>query len=118
MSAGWDYFMGNQGVPFKNLKVFVEKFSAGVRARAHQLAARTGRPLLYVASAQANKENLARAVMEQDGVQEGLICVLSCVEPCQTFTIRRDRKSQQWQLVPHASKCLHFTFITWIGTSG
>ncbi|MGH9435179.1 MAG: hypothetical protein ACRD06_04170 [Terriglobia bacterium] len=71
---GLDYFMGNQRVPFKGFKAFVEKFSAGVRAGANQIAERAGRPLLYVASGQANKESLARAVRERDGIQEGLIC--------------------------------------------
>ena len=107
---GLNYFMGNQRVPFRDFKAFVEKFSAGVRARTHRMAEGAGRPLLYVASGQANKEKLAREVMERDGIQEGLICVLSCVEPCQTFTIRRDREKRQLQLVAHASKCLHFYF--------
>ena len=35
---GLNYFMGNQRVPFKGFKAFVEKFSAGVRARAQQIA--------------------------------------------------------------------------------
>ena len=31
---GLNYFMGNQRVPFKGFKAFVERFSAGVRKRA------------------------------------------------------------------------------------
>jgi hypothetical protein len=107
---GLNYFMGNQRVPFKDFKSFVEKFSAGLKVRARQIAERAGRPFLYVASGQANKEKLARAVMERDGIEKGLICVLSCVEPCQTFTIRRDREKRQLQLVARQSKCLHFYF--------
>jgi len=35
---GLNYFMGNQRVPFKGFKAFVEKFSAGVRKRAEEMA--------------------------------------------------------------------------------
>jgi hypothetical protein len=44
---GLNYFMGNQRVPFKGFKAFVEKFSAGVRARAQQIGvhSRTGATL-------------------------------------------------------------------------
>lgn len=83
---GLNYFMGNQRVPFKGFKAFVEKFSAGVKARAERIAKRAGRAFLYVSSGQADKEKLVREVRQRNPVQEGLVCVLSCVEPCQSFT--------------------------------
>src|ERR1700682_5663266 len=109
-AQGLDYFMGSERVGFKEFAGFVEKFSAGVKARAEQIAQRAGRPFLYVASGQASKEALAREVMERDGIKEGLICVLSCVEPCQSFTVRRDRASRHLKLVPLQRKCLHLYF--------
>jgi hypothetical protein len=39
-----------------------------------------------------------------------LICVLSAIEACQTFGIRRDRLSKQLKLVPDSGKCLHLYF--------
>lgn len=107
---GLNYFMGNQRVPFKGFAAFVEKFSAGVKARAERIAARAKRPFLYVASGQASKEALVREVIERDQIQEGLVCVLSCVEPCQSFTVRGDRKKKQLRLVAQERKCLHLYF--------
>jgi hypothetical protein len=94
-AQGLDYFMGSQRVGFKDFTGLVEKFSAGVKARAEQIARRAGRPFLYVPSGQASKEALAREVLKRDGIEEGLICVLSCVEPCPSFSVRRDRASRQ-----------------------
>ncbi len=107
---GLNYFMGNQRVPFKDFSAFVEKFSAGVKARAQRIAARARRPFLYVPSGQADKEKLVREVMERDGIEEGLVCVLSCVEPCPSFTVRRDRAQRQLKLVALERKCLHLYF--------
>ena len=107
---GLDYFMGSQRVGFKDFRGFVEKFSAGIKVRAEQIAQQAKRPFLYVASGQASKEALVRKVLEEKPVKEGLICVLSCVEPCQTFTVRRERESRQLRLVPRDAKCLHLYF--------
>jgi len=107
---GLDWFMGSQGVGFKDFEGFVEKFSAGIKKRAEQIAQRAGRPLLYVASGQASKEALVRTVLEENPVKEGLICVLSCVEPCRTFTVRRDREQRQLRLLSRQAQCLHLYF--------
>ena len=44
------------------------------------------------------------------GVEQGLICVVSCVEPCQTFSVQRCRLRKQLELVAQTRKCLHLYF--------
>jgi len=97
-------------VGFKDFRGFVGKFSAGTKVRAERVAQRAGRPFLYAASGQASKEALVRKLLEENPVKEGLVCVLSCVEPCQTFTVRRDRESRHLRLAPRQAKCLHLYF--------
>jgi hypothetical protein len=93
-AQGLDWFMGSQRVGFKDFQGFVEKFSAGIKQRAEQIAQRAGRPLQFVPSGKASKEARVRKLLAEQPVKEGLICVLSCVEPCQTFTVRRDREKR------------------------
>jgi hypothetical protein len=107
---GLHAFMWKQRVGFKDFRGFVERFSRGIKVRAEQLAQRAGRPFMYVASGQASKEALVRKLREEKPVKEGWACVLSCVEPCQTFTVRRDREKRQLQLVPREAKCRHLYF--------
>ena len=102
--------MGSQRVGFKDFEWFVQKFSAGIKKRAEQIAQRAGRPFQYVPSGKTSKEALVRKLLEEKPVKEGLICVLSCVEPCQTFTVRRDREKRPLRLVPREAACLHFYF--------
>jgi hypothetical protein len=107
---GLDYFMANQRVGFKDFRGFVEKFSTRIKRRAEELARQAGRPFEYLPSAQASKEARVRKIQEEKPVEEGLICVLSCIEPCETFTVQRDRERQRLRLIARHSKCLHLYF--------
>jgi hypothetical protein len=53
-----------------------ERLKEAVRAHAEA----SGRPVQYLASADADKEALARAIAARDGISEGLVCLLSCIE--------------------------------------
>src|SRR5258708_30472757 len=54
-----------------------------------------GRPVKYLASGAESKEELARGVVERDKIEEGLVCVLSCVETCRTFEVYRNREKRK-----------------------
>ena len=71
------------------------------------LARRTGRPVQYLSSAASNKEEIARRIAVRDHIEQGLICVLTAVEPCWSFEIVRDRASQRIEAEPRYRKCLH-----------
>lgn len=108
--GGMDRFLSSQRVLYKNFKPFVETISERVKEHAKQLAAAEQRPYIYLASAQESKEERARQIMEQDEITEGLICVLSCLEPCRSFGIRRDPESRRLHLSKSERKCLHLYF--------
>ena len=107
---GCDRFLSSQRILYKDFSFFAQKVTAQVKAHAEQLAAASGRPLIHLASPKTSKEDQARAIMERDGITEGLICVLSCVEPCRTFTVRGDRASKRLQLRAEDRQCLHLYF--------
>jgi hypothetical protein len=103
---GLDKFLSSQGVLYRDFKPYVEGLSERLKTDAIAMATDAGRPYEYLASAQVRKEDRARAIAERDGITEGLICVLSCVEPCRSFTIRRDRHEKRLRLVAGERKCL------------
>jgi hypothetical protein len=59
-----------------------------------------------LASSSTNKEEIARAIAEADGIKEGLICILTAVEQCQSFEIVRDRAAKELRIEPRHRKCL------------
>jgi len=64
----------------------------------------------HLNSSQISKEQLARQIAQQDGVTEGLIAVLSAVEPCKSFRVVGNRQTKQIELRIEPRKCLHFYF--------
>ena len=110
MSKGLDIFLSSHRVLYKDFGTFAAGVSDRLKAHAETLAATAGRPFRYLSSARLSKEDVAREILRTDPITEGLICVLSCVEPCQSFTIRRDRASRHLQLISQERKCLHLYF--------
>lgn len=84
-----------------------------VRQGIEAVAQAAGRPIEYLASPSVSKEDRARAIAERDGVTEGLICVLSAVEPCRSFQIYRNRAIRELELRSALRKCLHY-YTYWL----
>ena len=55
-----------------------------------------------------SKEARAREIAERDGVTEGLVCVLSVVEPCRSFAVAPNRQTRRLEVVRRPRKCLHY----------
>jgi len=107
---GFDAFLGFHGVRYKDFKPFVQRVSNHLTEHAKQLAEAQERPYHYMGSPSQSKEDFARDIMERDQIEEGLICVLACVEPCQSFSIRRNAKTNRPDFVSEQRKCLHLYF--------
>ena len=105
--AGLEAFLATRRVLLKDFGRFAQRVSDRVKQHAETLARTQGRPFQYVASAATSKETIARAIMTRDSITDGLICVLSCVEPCRTYNIHRDRVREQIHPVARERKCLH-----------
>ena len=63
-----------------------------------------------MSSSAQSKEELARRLAQRDGVTQGLIGVLSCVEPCRSYSLRGNAQTKQLELHLEWRKCLHFYF--------
>lgn len=84
-----------------------------IRDHVASVAAAAGRPVEYLAAASTHrsgrsKEARARQIAERDGVTEGLVCVLSVVEPCRSFAVVPNRQTQRLEVVHRPRKCLHY----------
>jgi hypothetical protein len=108
--TGFDMFLSSQGILYKDYKAFVQRNSARLKEHAKAIAAERQRLYLHVASAKQSKDELAQKIMARDGIRQGLVCVLSCVEPCQTFSVRKNQDKGKLELVSEHRKCLHLYF--------
>jgi hypothetical protein len=109
-TQGMQSFLNYAGVLLKDFKSYVQGVTDGVRAATERLAKTAGRPLLFLDSSQISKEETAREIAKRDGIQQGLICVLSAVEPCFSYEVRRDAQKRKLELRGRTQKCLHYYF--------
>jgi hypothetical protein len=107
---GFDAFLAAHRVLYKDFKPFAQRLSDRVKRHAEEFAKRHGRPHLYLTSAAESKEAVAEDVARRDGIRQGLVCVLTSVEPCRTFTVRKNKETKHLDLVTEKRKCLFVYF--------
>jgi hypothetical protein len=100
-------YLSRQGVLLKQFKAFALGLTERVKLAARRTAQAAGRPELYLPSARASKEELAREIARRDHIERGLIAVISTVEPCLSYTVRGNRAAQKLELVLETRKCTH-----------
>src|SRR3954465_11568854 len=102
-------YLSRRGILLKDAGRFFE--TQRIRDHVVSLAAAAGRPVEYLAGSSTHrsgtsKEARARAIAERDGGTEGLVCVLSVVEPCRSFGVTPNRQTRRLEVRPR--KCLHY----------
>ena len=112
-ARGMMNYLGAKRVRLTEFGRHVERVSETVKQASRAKAEAQGRPLKYLASAAESKEAVARAIAAREKIREGLICVLSCVEPCRTFEVYRQAEQHRLELVARTRKCL-FLYHYWM----
>jgi hypothetical protein len=97
-------------VLLKDFRSYATGLTDRIKEATEQVANAAARPLEYLPSAGIRKEDYAREIAKRDGVTSGLVCVLTAVEPCMTFSVGPNRERKQLELRYHQSKCLHHYF--------
>jgi len=90
-----------------SVKPFLLSNAERVKADAQAKAREHGRPFEYLRG-KMRKEDAARKIAERDGVDEGLACVFSALEPCRTFSLRFTAGQPYMQTAKR--KCLHLYY--------
>jgi hypothetical protein len=109
-STTMETYLRVANVMWKDFKAYAVDLSSRIKASAVAQAQRLGRPFIYLPSSNTPKEQLAKTVAQRDQLQEGLIAVLACVEPCWTYFMRGSKEDKRLELKLQSGKCQHFYF--------
>jgi hypothetical protein len=101
-------YLWQMDILLKNFKEHSLAVTEQVRQAAEQVSRASGRPLVYLNSPSIIKEDRAREIARRDGITQGLICILSSVEPCWSYDIHRNRQTRHIELQGGIRKCLHY----------
>ncbi len=108
-AKGLDRFLGAVGVRYKDFKEFALNLSKRLVDHAEQTARQAGRPFEYRVSPSEDKQAEVMKIAERDGIVEGLVCILRTVEPCMSFSIRRNGNGG-FGFRYEQRKCLHLYY--------
>jgi hypothetical protein len=107
---GLQRFLNYHGILYKDFGRVAQDLSQRLKGRAMGIVEQSGRPYICLESAAQSKGLIAQGIAQRDRVTAGLVCVLGCVEPCQSFSVRKDAETKALRLVPAKRKCLHSDF--------
>lgn len=104
---GMRAFLHAASIPLTEFGRFAEITTQSLKEAAFAAAKKAGRPVQYLEQPNIRKDELARSIAERDRVDEGLICILTSLDPCWSYDIRKNREAKRLELVRRYRKCLH-----------
>jgi hypothetical protein len=103
-------YLSYKSVLLKNFKEYAISLTSSITQATDQIALEQQRPVEFLYSSRLSKEAKAREIAERDGITQGLVCVLECVEPCFTFEVGPSRAKKKLELRRVFGKCKHQYF--------
>lgn len=107
---GLGTYLSTHRILLKDFKGWAMGLTEQIKQATERLAERLERPLIYLPSSSERKETRAARIAQADGVTEGLVAVLQCVEPCHTFTVGPNAATKRLELRHGPGKCSHYYF--------
>ena len=107
---GMKTWLSRRDVLLKDFKPYALGLTRPIRQSGENVAKEAGRPVEYLYSSSLRKDESARFIAKRDGITKGLVCVLTAVEPCHTFTVGPNREKKILELRAQPAKCLHQYF--------
>jgi len=89
---------------------FAEPLRDEIRANAEMLAQENGLEVEFIRKKNFRKEARVKEVLEERGLNPGLVHVFSAMEVCQSYRPWYDKKTRLTYIRPSDTKCLHYYF--------
>lgn len=102
------YYLSKKECLLKDYKEFVLKRRDKLRKHIDKIAKQTNCHREHLYSAEREKLDIAKEIVKRDSVKEGLICILSAVEPCHAITVRKNMETGMLERRTEFRKCVHY----------
>jgi hypothetical protein len=112
-SRGMMGFLWHRQIRLSEFGKYVYGVCQKVRYASLKEAEESGRPIVYLRSSNTDKAKVAEEIALKDGIKEGLITVISCLEPCIGYDVAGNRETKHLELVQRQRKCL-FLYHYWM----
>lgn len=102
------YYLSKEGVLLKYFKQYAESQTEKLKKQIEKIAEEVKEEIVHVSPSELDKGDYAAERLKAKGNAEGLICILSTVEPCRTITVRGNKVTRELELRNEQRKCLHY----------
>ncbi len=105
-------FLWSQGVALKDFTEHAKATTALIANAARKMVVDAGRPVISFDHVKTRnraqrKDELAQQIAHRDEVTEGIVCLISAVEPGYSFQVRKRHDSGRLELFRQERQCLH-----------
>jgi hypothetical protein len=104
--GGLKRLLWKNNILLKDFGPYANGLTTQLREVSLRAAQKQGRPVQYLPSSATDKEAVARKIAQRDGITEDLIGVLTCIEPCTSFEVYKNRDAKRLELVSRLRKGL------------
>jgi len=104
--AGMRNLLWHKQIWLEQFGSWAQSLTQQLKHACYQAAQDQNRPIIYVPSSHTDKDQLARQIAAKDGIRTGLVAILTCVEPCKSFDVFRNKTEKKLQLIYRPRKCL------------
>ena len=107
------YYLYEENVLLKDYSKYAQNITDRINLNAIDIAQSKNRPFKYLSSSRKSKEEVAKNILQENPIDEGLICVLKVIEPCISSDIFKNKETQKLELQMRERKCsfLYFYFL-------
>ena len=104
------YFISKEGCLLKAYKDYVQRKTEELKKHIEKIAEETNCYKVFLSSSEIEKGEIAKKILEENPQKEGLLCILSAVEPCYAITVRKNPASGMLERKREYRKCTHYYF--------
>ena len=107
---GFGYFLSNENILLKDYGKYVKQTTKQLKSNIKKIVETTCCEERYLTDSKVSKEEIAKQIQIKNNIEEGLICILSQVEPCYSFNVRGNQSTHKLEIRHEYRKCLHYYF--------
>lgn len=108
---GFGYFLSKENVLLKDYGNYVKNVTTDIKLHIKKTVKETGCIEQYLTNSKTvSKDEIAKQIQKENNIKEGLICILSQVEPCYSFNVKSNHSTHKLEIRHEYRKCLHYYF--------
>ncbi len=92
------YFLSAENILLKDYGDYPQKVTADIKQHVLHYAESLSRPMVYLNSPKISKGETALKCLEDSPVEDGLICTISTVELCNTFSVISNKQTHKLEM--------------------